>query len=678
MLKLNDAGLPDILDLVPPLDRLNIEKGENKELAVLLHVLQSQADAIAANIDLLYDNWFIESCDDWVVPYIAELLNIPETLADATHIPRQRALVANTLCYRAYRGTVSALECAVQDATGWSVFLVEGLTRQFTSTQHQIQPSEQPALLNMVTEESPQPPPSPFNDYRTSYSVYQTPSSPATAGDSVTLYYWQQHLVERTNIEASPGMDGSFFLDPLGFKINLMLPVKRSSVASYSLPTPLAVPMALSRQVFEDLLMSNPALISDAFTLFFNGTALPADCLYVANLSAPLSAGENRSWKNKAADRPLALVDPEIGRVKLFTPDTHGAEKPYSIHATYWITTGGHIGGGLYDRSARLVRPDATSRSVLIAKNVSTHLQIPKGFDAVFSSLEQALKDWQSGSAEETIIQIADNDRHIVPETPLEFDENSRKLTIQSAQGFMPTLIGSLTLRSDHPGNDVWIGGCRLSGQIAFTGNIDLTLLDSTVWVEDGAAISGISNELSPSIHQHSRVSLEHCIVGSLKLPSQSCRLSAFETILGNNTDPALQGLGADSYGAPFTAIDTTFLGDIQALQVLETQNTLVIGDIKTPKNHTLSPLDGVWLSGRNTPAVELVNVEPGQPGYAALASDNAPELLNGGTEGGEFGAFHNNFNQQRLEAGHRIIQEFCPIDIDVEFIDASRTHYQR
>ncbi|MCG8491027.1 MAG: phage tail protein, partial [Sneathiellales bacterium] len=185
MLKLNDAGLPDLLDLIPPLDRLNPDKKENEELAILLSVLQSQSDAIAANIDLLYDNWFIESCSDWVVPYIAELLEIPSELADAVQIPRQRALVANTIAYRAYRGTARALECALQDATGWPVFLVEGLARQFTSTQHLLHGSKQPTLLNMLTEESLLPPPSPFNDFRTSYSIYQTPSSPTTASDKV-------------------------------------------------------------------------------------------------------------------------------------------------------------------------------------------------------------------------------------------------------------------------------------------------------------------------------------------------------------------------------------------------------------------------------------------------------------------------------------------------------------
>ena len=39
-----------------------------------LRVLARQADVLEQDIARLYDNWFIETCDDWVVPYIGDLL----------------------------------------------------------------------------------------------------------------------------------------------------------------------------------------------------------------------------------------------------------------------------------------------------------------------------------------------------------------------------------------------------------------------------------------------------------------------------------------------------------------------------------------------------------------------------------------------------------------------------
>jgi len=118
VIKLNEVGLPQLIDLVPPLDQLNNNQKTNKRLATLLAVMQSQSDAIAANIELLYQSWFIETCDDWTVSYKAKLIGLPSDLSDASNISRQRALVANTLLYRSYRGTARALGCAIQDASG--------------------------------------------------------------------------------------------------------------------------------------------------------------------------------------------------------------------------------------------------------------------------------------------------------------------------------------------------------------------------------------------------------------------------------------------------------------------------------------------------------------------------------------------------------------------------------
>ena len=40
----------------------------------LLQVIGEQVDLVEEDIAQLYDNWFIETCEDWVVPYIADLV----------------------------------------------------------------------------------------------------------------------------------------------------------------------------------------------------------------------------------------------------------------------------------------------------------------------------------------------------------------------------------------------------------------------------------------------------------------------------------------------------------------------------------------------------------------------------------------------------------------------------
>ena len=48
--------------------------GENGPLRALLGVIARQGALLEADIERLYDNAFIETCEDWVVPYIGDLL----------------------------------------------------------------------------------------------------------------------------------------------------------------------------------------------------------------------------------------------------------------------------------------------------------------------------------------------------------------------------------------------------------------------------------------------------------------------------------------------------------------------------------------------------------------------------------------------------------------------------
>ncbi len=49
-------------------------------LKSILEVIAEQVTIIENNIDNLYDNWFIETCDDWVIPYIGDLFGSKDIL----------------------------------------------------------------------------------------------------------------------------------------------------------------------------------------------------------------------------------------------------------------------------------------------------------------------------------------------------------------------------------------------------------------------------------------------------------------------------------------------------------------------------------------------------------------------------------------------------------------------
>ncbi len=131
------SARPDRLyDLLPVVYRMR-DAQQGYPLRDLLRVLGTQADVVERDITRLYDNWFIETCDDWVVPYIGDLLGytlLPEaaTLGEdgvgAARLGRvlaPRADVANTIDARRRKGTLSLLEDLARDAAGWPARAVE-------------------------------------------------------------------------------------------------------------------------------------------------------------------------------------------------------------------------------------------------------------------------------------------------------------------------------------------------------------------------------------------------------------------------------------------------------------------------------------------------------------------------------------------------------------------------
>src|SRR5262245_11052716 len=132
------SGSPDRLyDLLPAWYReRDVELGS--PLQALLRVIGEQVNAVEDDISQLYENWFIETCEDWVVPYLADLIGW-RPVHDAGEAgdvktlqgrERNKALVprrevANTLRYRRRKGTLALLELLARDVAGWPARAVE-------------------------------------------------------------------------------------------------------------------------------------------------------------------------------------------------------------------------------------------------------------------------------------------------------------------------------------------------------------------------------------------------------------------------------------------------------------------------------------------------------------------------------------------------------------------------
>ncbi len=155
---------PDRLyELLPAIYRIR-DAEKDYPLRDLLRVIAEQVEVVEADIAQLYENWFIETCQDWVVPYISDLIDyqsVPSAgqLGNATTLEGQRNKiliprreVANTIRYRRRKGTLALLESLAYDVTGWRGRVVE-FYKFLSSTQninYLVSPSQTTVDLRQV------------------------------------------------------------------------------------------------------------------------------------------------------------------------------------------------------------------------------------------------------------------------------------------------------------------------------------------------------------------------------------------------------------------------------------------------------------------------------------------------------------------------------------------------
>lgn len=117
------------------LPKLYLDNGQPMPAFQLLKYLVPVEDmfsAIHENIESLYHDLFIETCDPWVIPYIADLLGTTHISGDEW---TRRADVADTIALRRRKGTLGAIELLAYILTKWGVHSVE-LLENLVWNQH--------------------------------------------------------------------------------------------------------------------------------------------------------------------------------------------------------------------------------------------------------------------------------------------------------------------------------------------------------------------------------------------------------------------------------------------------------------------------------------------------------------------------------------------------------------
>jgi len=119
---MTDKRVP-LFSRLPEIYRIkDAEQVPPDQLKDYLAVVEEAFGAIHENIESLYNDLFIETCDDWVIPYIGDLVGTSHLKGETWSL---RADVADTIALRRRKGTLGAIELLTYNLTKWGVHSVE-------------------------------------------------------------------------------------------------------------------------------------------------------------------------------------------------------------------------------------------------------------------------------------------------------------------------------------------------------------------------------------------------------------------------------------------------------------------------------------------------------------------------------------------------------------------------
>jgi|GEM_PF-785081 len=392
-----------LYSLLPELYRWRDESHAGT-LKALLSVIEQELATLEADVEAMSDNWFIQTCDDWVVPYIADLLGVRKT-AHGEQMPfTQRRYVANTLAYRRRKGTIAVLEQVAWDVTNWHVSAREG-HQQVAVTRHLHHPAVAArGMVDLRRDVAVAGIADPLSSVLHTVEVRNTvakwtdqsadesaagqengQSLPARYGmENVALYFWRlrSYPVLRSpacRVEQQIGgvADGWYTFSPDGRDLPLFtVPQSFRSIAQragrVNLPAPLT-----RRALDADLRTHRAAPVSDSADSEREAVVWPLASDYYGpgrslNIVVKDQAGNDQplypmqimsgdlSRPRPAAavansDGLTAIVDPELGRLALYGDVPVGPDGVARVLVDYAYGFSGDIGGGPY---ARRYTPD--------------------------------------------------------------------------------------------------------------------------------------------------------------------------------------------------------------------------------------------------------------------------------------------------------------------------------
>ncbi|MGH6846867.1 MAG: hypothetical protein ACREC0_05370 [Methylocella sp.] len=632
-------------------------------LASLLAVLTEQVAVLQEDLDQLYDDQFIETCADWVAPYIGDLIGYQPLHGVTPAIASPRAEVAHTIGYRRRKGTITVLEQLARDVTGWNATAVEFFQRLIvTQFMNHIRPQ------CLATPDFRQWEPlervgTAFDTIMRSIEVRRIESTRGRYNiPNIGIFLW---TLGPYTLSRSPAVSldaRRWRFHPLDIDTQLYTSPQTETQVT-QLATPLNVPEPISRRVLNAGLANyytGADNITRSLRLYAGvpGAIVPVPIgdVCVCNLS-----DSGASW-NQLPPAGLYAIDPVLGRIAL--PPGLPADTLVEVDFNYAFSA--DMGGGEYERAASLASVQPPPQL----------LHVPNDHPTIAAALTAL------GGA--GVVEITDSGRYA--ETLAIAASANQQIVLRAADKSSPTLVlgGPMTL-SGGGGASIALNGLRIVGApleiAASAGNALGALTLSHCTLVPGLSLKPDCTPASPGTPSLSvaladvTVAVDHSILGAVSAVA-SATLSLSDSIVDatSTTSVAYAAIDGVSPGASLSLSACTVIGKINAQQLTLVTDSILLAALaaadswKFPVNAARRQEGCVRFSyvpsrarvprryqclPESAPSPELAlprftSLRYGFAAYAQLADTAGASLQTGADDEGQPGAFHAVFQPQR------------------------------
>ena len=642
-----------LYNLLPAIYRIrDAEQGE--PLRALIEAIAPEVAVLEEDLAQLYDDQFIETCAEWVIPYIGDLVG-SRTIRNLGNLTPKifstRAEVANTIAYRRRKGTASMLEQLARDVTGWNARVVE-FFQLLATTQYMnhLRPQNR-SWLDLRNWEPLERLNTAFETIPHTVDVRRIASNRGRYNiPNIGIFLWRLSAYSLTNSPATKVDNRRYLFSPLGNNTQLFNKPETEDEITH-LAEPINVPMPISRRVLDRYL---EVYYGEEKSLFLkvDNTKIEANQIVVCNLSDK-TGGE---WAHKPENK--IAIDPVLGRIAF--PDS---QTPTDVRVIYHYGFSANMGGGEYDR--------ADSIDFKLAPVVKVPQQ--------YSTIQEALNAVVDGG----VVEIANSDRYT---ENLTININAgKRIELRAADGFRPTLVLNSNWQITGGENaEFTINGLLISGaslQLPATNNKlkQLRLIHCTLVPGLSLSIDGAPQDrTSPSLIvecDRAEIEINLCILGSLQIVDTA-------TVQINNSivdataedNVAYSALDSNAPGGNLTIKNSTVIGKVHTVVMELASNTIFFSTL-TKTDSWKAP---VWAERRQIGCVrfcyldlnslvprryycqpktaqdaarvrpQFTSIRYSDPGYCQLSQRCAIEIRQGADDESEMGAFHDLYQPQR------------------------------